>query len=206
MELEFRRHAALRSRQKTKQKTDLMKIFKKFTFEIVAAALLLQIPITRADDHAKAVPPSNQFVVLLEGTFQSFSVVPDLGLMMPNLGNGRYKTVPMYNIESGVPGPTDKAVGNFYTLGGEMLFVYDLIKGAMTAMMIPETSVTQTTSDGAGGIVISGTYELDILEANGIYQSFEGGHIHMVDVLQITATGLFVEHCFCFISKEHGKP
>src|SRR5687767_6169122 len=173
---------------------------------LLALTLLLQTSLTRAGDHAKAVPPSNQFVVLLEGTFQPVGLAPDLGLMMPNLNNGLYKTVPMYNLDSGVPGPTDEPVGNFYALGGEMLFVYDLIKGAMTAMMIPGASVTETTSDGAGGVFIIGTYELDILEANGIYQSFEGGHIHMVDVLHVTAGGLFIEHCFCFISREHGKP
>jgi hypothetical protein len=173
---------------------------------LLAVSLLFQTTITRAGDHAKAVPPSNEFVVLLEGTFQPAGVVPDLGLMMPNLNNGLYLTVPMYAIESGVPGPTDEAVGNFYALGGEMLFVYDLIKGAMTAMMIPGAAVVETTSDGAGGVFLIGTYELDILEANGIYQSFEGGHIHMVDVLHVTATGQLIEHCFCFISREHGKP
>jgi len=178
----------------------------KLTGVALMALLLFSTPLTQGADKQKAVPPSNEFVVLLEGTFRPAGVVRDLGLMMPNLNNGRYLTVPMYHVESGVPGPTDEPVGDFYVLGGEMLFVYDLIKGAMTAMMIEGTSVTQTTSDGAGGIIISGTYELDILEATGIYQSFVGGHIHMVDVLQITSTGLLVEHCFCFISREHGRP
>jgi len=138
-----------------------MKIINNLRFTSLAAVaamavtLMLQTQTTRADDHRKAVPPSNRFVVLLEGTFVSPSgVVPDLGLDLPNLNNGIYKTVPMYHTDSGVPGPTDEAVGNFYALGGEMLFVYDLIKGAMTAMMIPGTSVTQVTPDGAGGIFI----------------------------------------------------
>ena len=48
--------------------------------------------------------------------------------------------------------------------------------------------------------------ELDILEATGIYRSFAGGHIHMVDVLHRNAAGIFIEHCFCHISREHGKP
>ena len=186
-----------------------MKIINKLTFTAAAAivvTLLSQTPITRADDHAKAVPPSNPFVVLLEGTFQPAGVVPDLGLDLPNLNNGRYKTVPIYNVDSGVPGPTDEAVGTFYALGGEMLFAYDLLKGALTAMMIPGTSVTQVIPDGEGGRYIIGTYELDILEATGIYRSFVDGHIHMVDVLHFTAAGPIVEHCFCHISREHGKP
>ena len=176
------------------------------TVAALAATLLFQPSITRADDHAKAVPPSNPFVVLLEGTFQPAGVVPDLGLDLPNLNNGRYKTVPIYNVDSGVPGPTDEAVGTFYALGGEMLFAYDLLKGALTAMMIPGTSVTQVIPDGEGGFYINGTYELDILEATGIYRSFVDGHIHMVDVLHFTAAGPIVEHCFCHISREHGKP
>lgn len=184
-----------------------MKLIKHLTFAALAATLLFQTSIARAGDHGKAVPPSNRFVVLLEGTFQPPpGVVPDLGLELPNLNNGRYKTVPIYHIDSGVPGSTDEAVGNFYALGGEGYFAYDLGKGALTAMMIMGTSVTEVTSDGAGGRYITGTYELDILEATGIYRSFAGGHIHMVDVLHRTAAGIFIEHCFCYISKEHGKP
>jgi len=88
-----------------------------------------------------------------------------------------------------------------------MLFAYDLGKGALTAMMIDGTSVVERIPDAVGnGFTLAGTCELDILEATGIYQSFEGGHIHMVDVLHRTAAGIFVEHCFCYISKEHGKP
>jgi hypothetical protein len=34
-----------------------------------------------------------------------------------------------------------------------------------------------------------GTAELDILEATGIYKSFVGGHIHMVDILHLTFEG-----------------
>ena len=185
-----------------------MKIIKNLTFAAMAVTLLFQPSITRADDHGKAVPPSNRFVVLLEGTFEPAGVVPDLGLDLPDLNNGIYQKVPIYHIDSGVPGPADEVVGTFYALGGEMLFCYDLGKGALTAMMIDGTSVTQVTPDGSGGVYITGTYELDILEATGIYRSFAGGHIHMVDVLHVTpGTPIVrVEHCFCFISKEHGKP
>jgi hypothetical protein len=169
-----------------------MKIIKNLKFAglaalaALAATLLFQTSITRADDHDKAVPPSNPFVVLLEGTFVSPpDVVPDFGLDLPNLNNGIYKQVPMYNIDSGVPGPTDEAVGTFYALGGEDLVAYDLGNGALTARFVGQNTVV--VSDGAGGIYITGTYELDILEATGIYRSFAGGHIHMVDVLAFIA-------------------
>lgn len=184
-----------------------MKTINKLAFAALAATLLFQTSITRAAGHVKAVPPSNPFVVLLEGTYGPAGVVRDLGLVLPHLNNGIYVTVPIYNIESGVPGPTDQAVGSFYALGGDEdpgLVAYDLGKGALTAKFVGEN--TEVIPDGAGGIYINGTYELDILEATGIYRSFAGGHIHMVDVLQLTAGGLFVEHCFCFISRAHGKP
>jgi hypothetical protein len=126
-------------------------------------------------------------------------------LLLPNLNNGAYLTVPIYNLDAGTPGPNDQPVGAFYALGGENEMVaYDLGKGALTARFTGQDVVV--TPDGTGGIFITGTFELDILEATGIYQSFLGGHIHMVDVLQITAAGLFVEHCFCFVSRPHGKP
>ena len=186
-----------------------MKIIKHVTFAALAATLLFQTSISRADDKGQAVPPSNPFVVLLEGTFELAGVVPDFGLDLPDLNNGIYQTVPIYNIDSGVPGPTDEACGTFYALGGEMLFAYDLGKGGLTAMMIDGTSVVERIPDAVGnGFTLAGTYELDILEATGIYRSFAGGHIHMVDVLHI-APGVpivRVEHCFCYISREHGKP
>ena len=181
-----------------------MKIIKAIAFGAVAATLLFQIPGTRAGDHAKAVPPSNTFVILLEGTYAPASSVRDLGLSLPHLNNGLYVTVPIYHLESGIPDPEDEIVGAFYALGEGPLVAYDLGKGAITATFVGENTVV--TPDDTGGIFITGTYELDILEANGIYRSFAGGHIHMVDVLQITGDGRLVEHCFCYVSKEHGKP
>ena len=185
-----------------------MKIIKNLKFAALAATLLFQTSIARADDHVKAVPPSNPFVILLEGTFELAGVVPDFGLDLPNLNNGIYQKVPIYNLDSGVPGPTDEAVGTFYALGGDELVAYDLPKGALTALFVGRDTVV--TPDGEGGIYIIGTWELDILEATGIYRSFANGHIHMVDVLHRTGTAatgfVFIEHCFCYISREHGKP
>ncbi|PYJ85634.1 MAG: hypothetical protein DME22_08395 [Verrucomicrobia bacterium] len=184
-----------------------MKIIKNLKFAALAAlavTLLFLTSITQAKDHGKAVPPSNRFVVLLEGTYEPAGVVPDLGLVLPHLNNGRYQKVPIYHIDSGVPGPTDEVVGTFYVLGGEGMCAYDLGKGALTAKFGPSDGVV--IPDGEGGTYFIGTVELDILEATGIYRSFLGGHIHMVDVLHRTAAGPIIEHCFCYISKEHGKP
>jgi hypothetical protein len=54
--------------------------------------------------------------------------------------------------------------------------------------------------DGAGGFFQAGTFELEILEATGIYKSFKGGHNHMVDRLHQLANGQLDEFCFCNIS------
>ena len=61
------------------------------------------------------------------------------------------------------------------------------------------------TPDGLGGFFLNGTLELTILEATGIFRSFEHGHNHMVDRLhQLDAAGTqFDEYCFCFITR-HG--
>ena len=182
-----------------------MKTIKNLTFVALAATVLFQTSIARADEHVKAVPPSNPMVILLEGTYGPVVDAPDL-FPPEDLNNGNYLTVPIYNIDSGVPGPNDEVVGNFYAFGGHGIVTYDLRKGGLRAKFIPELEDTVVSSDGHDGIYIIGTYELDILEATGIYRSFAGGHIHMVDVLQLTFDGFFVEHCFCYISREHGKP
>ena len=185
-----------------------MKIIKNLTFAALAATLLFQNQITQAEGNGQAVAPSNPFVILLEGTYVPAGVVPDLGLDLPDLNNGIYQKVPIYNLDSGVPGPTDEAAGTFYALGGDELVAYDLPKGALTALFVGRDTVV--TPDGEGGIYIIGTWELDILEATGIYRSFANGHIHMVDVLHRTGTAatgfVFIEHCFCYISRKHGQP
>jgi len=55
--------------------------------------------------------------------------------------------------------------------------------------------------DGEGGVYLPGTFELTILEGTGIYQSFAGGHNHMVDLLHLLADGRADEYCFCNISR-----
>ena len=191
-----------------------MKIIKKLRFAALAAlavTLLVQTTIMQAGNKGRPVAPSNPFVILLEGTYGPAGVVPDLGLILPHLNNGRYQKVPIYHIDSGVPGPTDEVAGTFYVLGGEGLCAYDLPKGALTAQFTVVDDVTTSYEESADcSWTLRGTFELDILEATGIYRSFAGGHIHMVDVLHRTGTAaagfVFVEHCFCYISREHGKP
>jgi len=181
-----------------------IKTIKILTFAALAVTLLFQTPTTHARDKGKAVPPSNSFVVLLEGTYEPAGVVPDLGLDPPHLNNGRYQTVPIYHIDSGVPSPNDEAFGAFYVLGGEGLCAYDLRKGALTAKFAPSDGVV--IPDGEGGTYFIGTVELDILEATGIYRSFVGGHIHMVDRLEYSASDdNLIEHCFCHYSRKNGK-
>jgi hypothetical protein len=185
-----------------------MKINKSLTFATLAAmavAVLFQTQMTRADDHDKAVPPSNPFVILLDGYWEPAGEVPgNLGLDLPHLSNGVYKEVTIYNIDSGFPGPTDEVVGTAYALGGEGFIAYNLRKGALTAKFVEQDTVTTVGEDGS--MIMTGTWELDILEATGIYRSFVGGHIHMVDVLKFNADRTILEHCFCHISREHGKP
>ena len=59
----------------------------------------------------------------------------------------------------------------------------------------------QEIPDGQGGTYIVGTFELDIPEATGQFESFVGGHNTMVDVLHHLADGSFVERCICIISR-----
>ena len=67
--------------------------------------------------------------------------------------------------------------------------------------MVFTSDNVQSVPDGEGGIFIVGTFNLNITEATGIYQSFVGGQNTMVDILRRLADGTFVEHCFCTISR-----
>ena len=80
-----------------------------------------------------------------------------------------------------------------------MSAAYDLPGGAIS--MVFTGSNAQNVPDGQGGTYVVGTFELDIPEATGIYQSFVGGHNTMVDILHQLADGSFVEHCICIISR-----
>ena len=183
-----------------------MNIIKNLTFAALAATLLCQTSITRADDHGQKgddhgqqAVPSNPFVILLQGTFEPVVHGPDLGLSQVDLNDGTYLKVPIYGV-SGIPGTKkDKAVGTLYGSMADGLFAYHLSGGSFSAKLL--SSDTVVVPDGEGGIYIKGTYELDLLEATGIYRPFAGGHIHMVDTLYITAAGVFEEiGCYCHVS------
>lgn len=78
------------------------------------------------------------------------------------------------------------------------------VPGGSFAMQFTDSDV-RFVPDGAGGRYLEGTFELTVLEATGIYQSFVGGHNHMVDRLHFLApgdgSGGIDEYCFCFVSR-----
>jgi hypothetical protein len=95
---------------------------------------------------------------------------------------------------------SESAIGNFYvSIGGDLPVAYDLPGGALT--MVFTTDNVQCIPDGQGGTFIVGTFDLNITEATGIYESFVGGHNKMVDILHRLADGTFVENCYCIISR-----
>jgi hypothetical protein len=153
------------------------------------------------------------FSVLLEGRYVPVGRVPDLGLSLVNLGDGSFSTTKIFPI-SGLPkqdrehasrgnreraGDGDDKIGNFFVQFGGMFAAYDLPGGALTMTFTGRD--VQRVPDGEGGTYIVGTFELDILEATGIFGSFAGGTNHMVDILHRLADGSFVEHCICIIRR-----
>jgi hypothetical protein len=114
----------------------------------------------------------------------------------------KYK-VKIYPV-SGLPGDQNQAIGTFYVRIGGDLCAYDLPGGSFSAKFNFATGAHFTMlppSPTAGqSWTLDGTFELDILEATGIYQPFVGGHIHMVDILKFRAgDGTQLEDCFCHI-------
>jgi len=156
----------------------------------------------------------NTFSVLLKGVYKPVVDCPDLGLFQVNVCDGSYSTTKIYPV-SGLPVgqsdqfnrgnrpgdphcETENAIGNFFVQFGGSHVAYDLPSGAV-AMVFTGRNV-QNVPDGVGGTYIVGTFDLNILEATGIYQPFVGGHNKMVDILHRLADGSFVEHCICVIS------
>jgi hypothetical protein len=148
----------------------------------------------------KAVP-NDSFVVLLKGVYEPVVHGPNLGLSEVNLSDGSYSITKIYPV-NGIPGNTNpnKAVGDFYVQFSGDLCAYH-VPGGSFAMRFTGGGFTEFEPDGLGGTYLIGTFELTILEATGIYQSFVGGHNHMVDKLHQLANGSFDEYCFCFISR-----
>jgi hypothetical protein len=167
-----------------------------------ALVALLSSP-GRVMAQGKAVP-DDSFVLLLKGLYQPVVNGPNLGLSMVDLDDGSYSTTKIYPV-NGIPGNTDanKAVGDFYVQLGGDLCAYQVPGGSFAMRFTGNDFVF--VPDGLGGQFLEGTFELTILEATGIYRSFEGGHNHMVDKLHFLApgdgSGGLDEYCFCFISR-----
>jgi hypothetical protein len=160
--------------------------------------------------------PANPFSILLRGEYKPVVRCPHLGLFLVNPCDGSYSTTKIFPV-SGLPEDdreqsnrgnrrgdhdceSETAIGNFYvSIGSGLPVAYDLPRGALT--MVFTTNNIQSVPDGQGGAFIVGTFDLNITEATGIYQSFLGGHNKMVDVLHRLAAGTFVEHCYCIISR-----
>jgi len=177
----------------------------------LAAAALLAFPrLVMADDEDA---PNDPFIVLLHGTYQPVpngEGPPDnLGLTTVNLSDGSYSKTRIYPI-FGVDGAKNqkKALGTFYVQFAGNLCAYDLPGGAISmsfdavpAGAPPGFNAFVPFADGSGGYYLEGTFELEILEATGVYRAFQGGHNHMVDRLHQLANGQFDEFCFCNISQ-----
>jgi hypothetical protein len=145
--------------------------------------------------------PNDSFVLLLKGVYEPVVHGPNLGLAEVDLGDGSYSITKIYPV-NGIPGNTNvnKAVGDFYVQFSGDLCAYH-VPGGSFAMRFTGGGFTEFEPDGLGGTYLIGTFELTILEATGIYQSFAGGHNHMVDKLHQLVNGTFDEYCFCFISR-----
>ena len=168
-----------------------------------ALAALLSFP-GRIMAQGNAVP-NDSFVVLLKGLYGRVVKGPNLGLSMVDLNDGSYMKNKIYPV-SGTPGNENekKAIGDFYVQfpTGDLCAYH--IPGGSFVMRFIDSDV-KFVPDGVGGQYLEGTFELTILEATGIYQSFVGGHNHMVDRLHFLApgdgSGGLDEYCFCFISR-----
>jgi hypothetical protein len=133
----------------------------------------------------------------------------NLGLTTVNLSDGSYSRTQIFPI-FGVDGANDqkKAIGTFYVKFGGGLCAYSLPGGALAMRFLPPPAGAPPGfngfvpfPDGSGGNYLEGTFELNIIEAKGIYQAFQGGHNHMVDRLHKLSNGQLDEFCFCNISQ-----
>jgi hypothetical protein len=152
--------------------------------------------------------PQDPFVFLLKGVYQPVvpGTGPDLGLSQAgvNLNDGSYAKTKIYPVHiEGIPcgANEDTPIGDFYTQITGSLAVYQVPGGAIAMQFASCWNFEPGVPDGLGGVYLNGTFELTILEATGIYRSFQGGHNHMVDRLHRLANGSFDEYCFCFISR-----
>jgi hypothetical protein len=172
--------------------------------------------------------PTDPFILWLHGIYVPIAIgddsVPDLGLTDGSgnpitLNDGSYSRTKIYPV-FGVPdaeGENEKdinnnvpntPIGKFYVQFNGSLCAYQLPGGAIAQQFLPVPdgalpgyNAFVTSSDGHGGSFLTGTFELNVVDATGIYKRFNGGHNHMVDRLHQLANGSFDEFCFCNISQ-----
>ena len=159
---------------------------------------LLAPQLSMADEGRREKRAS--LVVLLRGLYQPVVDGPDLGLSAVDLSDGSYSTTKIYPV-SGLPGFSNvfEAIGDFYVQFTGMLCAYDLPGGAIAMEFTGSNTIS--VDDGCEGSFLQGTFELDVVQANGQYRSFKGGHNRMVDNLHFLASGGVDEFCVCLISR-----
>lgn len=166
------------------------------------AAGLLVLPQRVSAEGKREREVEDAFAVLLKGSCKPADQAPDLGLPGIDLNDGSYSTVPIFPA-IGIAGREDAltAIGNFYVQFSGDLCAYDLPGGALLMQFIPGGQHTKTTTDGAGGSILQGTWELTVLAATGRFRHFKGGHNHMLDNLHFLASGEVDEYCVCFVRR-----
>jgi len=175
--------------------------------------------------------PTDPFVLLLKGIYEPITSGPELSLTgingIPiNLNDGSWSKTTIYPV-FGIPSADDvdqnghkkdqdgneinvntTPIGNFYAQvaafeAGVALsminIAYHLPGGAISQQFLSGGFVP--FPDGSGGTYLEGSFDLTILDANGIYKDFKGGHNNMVDRLHQLADGSLDEFCFCHISQ-----
>ena len=151
---------------------------------------------TRSDD---------AFVLLLQGLYKPVTHGPKLELPTIHLDDGSYSTTRIFPV-MGITGDTNLTtpIGDFFVQFTGDLCAYHIPGQGQFSMRFGDSN-SNFVEDGQGGRFLIGTFELTILEANGIFRRFVGGHNHMVDKLHFLApgdgSGGFDEYCFCFISR-----
>jgi hypothetical protein len=165
-----------------------------------ALVTLLSAPLLAAESSSlnPVVKPADTFSILLEGTYKPVGTHQgNIGLTTVDLDDGSYSKTNIYRVTKH---PAKDRIGTFFVQFNGSSAAY-LLPGGAIAMVFTGSNV-QKIPDGQGGTYIVGTFELDIPEATGVYESFVGGHNTMVDVLHLFADGTRFEHCICIISRK----
>src|SRR3984893_16714178 len=180
---------------------------------LILASLLVGAMVTLLSAPVQAAGPSSldrdgrvadTFSILLSGPYKQVAKEhgpENLGLTTVDLDDGSFSKTKIFRV-SGLPeedrengnrdGETKKPIGTFYVQFNGVKAAYDLPGGAIS--MVFTGNNVQKVPDGQGGTYIVGTFELDIPEATGRYESFVKGHNTMVDILHLLADGSAVEN------------